>query len=71
MYQEIIHDEPGHPETVREFSAKMGISLKRMEQLIGAMLTITRLDAGNILSQTDTDDTVMYCTFSFFDYSNF
>ena len=49
MYQEIIHDEPDHLETVREFSAKMGISLKRMEQLIGAMLKITRLDAGNIL----------------------
>lgn len=49
MYQEIIHDEPDHPETVKEFSAKIEISLKRMEQLIGAMLKITRLDAGNIL----------------------
>ena len=48
MYQEIIADEPEHPDTVREFSAKMSVSLKRMEYLIQAMLKITRLDTGNI-----------------------
>lgn len=49
MYQEIIKSEPGNPNTVKEFSAKMEVSIKRMEQLIGSMLKITRLDAGNIL----------------------
>lgn len=48
MYQEIIADEPEHPDTVQEFSAKMSVSLKRMEYLIQAMLKITRLDTGNI-----------------------
>lgn len=48
MYQEIIADEPEHPDTVREFSDKMSVSLKRMEYLIQAMLKITRLDTGNI-----------------------
>lgn len=49
MYQEIIEDEPDNVETVKEFSAKIGISLKRMEQLIQAMLKITCLDTGNIV----------------------
>jgi len=49
MYQEIIADEPEHPDTVREFSVKMSVSLKRMEYLIQAMLKITRLDTGNIV----------------------
>lgn len=48
MYQEIIAGEPGNAETVREFAAKMGNSLGRMEQLISAMLKITRLDVGSI-----------------------
>ena len=48
MYQEIIEDEPDNAETVKEFSTKIGVSLKRMEQLIQAMLKITRLDTGNI-----------------------
>lgn len=51
MYQEILEREPDNAETVKQFSAKMGISLKRMEQLILAMLKITRLDAGNIVFQ--------------------
>ena len=34
MYQEIIESEPENAETVKQFAAKMGISLKRMEQLI-------------------------------------
>ena len=49
MYQEIIEDEPDNLETVKEFSEKMGVALKRMEQLIQAMLKITRLDTGNIV----------------------
>ncbi|MCX4374243.1 MAG: HAMP domain-containing sensor histidine kinase, partial [Dysosmobacter sp.] len=53
MYQEIIADEPEHPDTVREFSDKMSVSLKRMEYLIQAMLKITRLDTGNIVFEKD------------------
>lgn len=49
MYQEIIENEPDNVETVKQFAAKMGISLKRMEQLILSMLKITRLDTGNII----------------------
>lgn len=49
MYQEIIENEPDNLETVKEFSAKIGLSLKRMEQLIQSMLKITRLDTGNII----------------------
>ena len=49
MYQEIIENEPENAETVKQFAAKMGISLKRMEQLILSMLKITRLDTGNII----------------------
>ena len=49
MYQEIIENEPDNPETVQEFSHKIGVSLKRIEQLIQSMLKITRLDSGNIL----------------------
>lgn len=49
MYQEIIENEPGNKETVEEFSQKIGIALKRMEQLIQSMLKITRLDTGNVV----------------------
>ncbi len=49
MYQEIIEGEPDNAETVKVFSVKIGISLKRMEQLIQSMLKITRLDTGNIV----------------------
>lgn len=49
MYQEIIGNEPDQVEIVKEFSSKMGTSLKRMEQLIQSMLKITRLDTGSIL----------------------
>ena len=48
LYQEILSDEPEPPDTVREFSMKMGTALKRMERLILSMLKITRLDTGNI-----------------------
>lgn len=33
MYQEIIAGEPENPDTVKEFSAKMGVSLKRTCEL--------------------------------------
>lgn len=49
MYQEIIEAEPDNVITVKEFSGKIGIALKRMEQLILSMLKITRLDTGNII----------------------
>lgn len=48
MYQEIVADEPDNAAVVREFSAKMGVSLRRMETLIQMMLKIARLDAGSI-----------------------
>lgn len=48
MYQEIIESEPNNPETVKEFSFKIGTALKRIEQLIQSMLKITRIDAGSI-----------------------
>lgn len=48
MYQEIIENEPANPETVKEFSLKIGTALKRIEQLIQSMLKITRIDAGSI-----------------------
>ena len=48
MYQEIIENEPDNPETVKEFSLKIGTALKRIEQLIQSMLKITRMDAGSI-----------------------
>lgn len=49
MYQEIIANEPNHPNTVHEFAEKAGFALRRMEQLIQAMLKITRLDTGSIV----------------------
>lgn len=49
MYQEIIAGEPENAEIVKEFSAKIGSSLNRMNQLIQSMLKITRLDSGNII----------------------
>ena len=48
IYQEIIENEPDNPETVKEFSFKIGTALKRIEQLIQSMLKITRIDAGSI-----------------------
>lgn len=48
MYQEIIENEPDNPETVKDFSLKIGTALKRIEQLVQAMLKITRIDAGSI-----------------------
>lgn len=49
MYQEIMETEPDHPAVIQKFTAKTGLALSRMEQLIESMLKITRLDAGNIV----------------------
>lgn len=54
MYQEIIEGEHGNEETVKDFAVKMGNSLRRMEQLISAMLKITRLDAGTITFEKES-----------------
>ncbi len=48
MYQEIIEGEPENIDAVKNFAAKMGTALERMKSLIGSMLKLTRLDAGNI-----------------------
>lgn len=53
MYQEIIENEPDNPDTIKEFSVKIGTALKRIEQLIQLMLKITRLDAGSIVFEKD------------------
>lgn len=49
MYQEIMEGEPGSVDTVREFSAKSGAAIRRMESLIRSMLKIARLDTGSIV----------------------
>ena len=48
MYNEIILAEPDNPALITEFSRKTTAALQRMEQLIQALLKITRLDAGSI-----------------------
>lgn len=48
MYQEILAGEPGNARTVERFTARMGVSLRRMERLLRSLLTLTRLDAGAI-----------------------
>lgn len=54
MYHEIISGEPDNIETVTVYSEKTGLALKRMEQLIQAMLKITRLDAGSIVFEKES-----------------
>ncbi|SHN56517.1 sensor histidine kinase [Desulfitobacterium chlororespirans] len=48
VYNEIILAEPDNPALITEFSRKTTAALQRMEQLIQALLKITRLDAGSI-----------------------
>ena len=48
-YQEIMENEPDHPDVIQKFTAKTELALNRMEQLIESMLKITRLDAGSIV----------------------
>ena len=54
MYQEIIENEPDNVKTVKEFIGKIRTSLVRMEQLISAMLKITRLDVGTITFEKES-----------------
>lgn len=51
MYTEIIAEEPNHRETVERFSRKTMQSLERMEQLVQALLKVSRIDAGSIVFQ--------------------
>ena len=44
MYMEILSEEPGDAETVKEFTRKSVQSLERMEQLIQSLLKMARLD---------------------------
>lgn len=48
MYMEILEEEPENAETVKTFSRKSMRSLERMEQLIGSLLKMARLDTGSI-----------------------
>lgn len=48
MYNEIIRGHAGEPEIVREFAERTASSLERMEELIGMLLKLARLDAGSI-----------------------
>lgn len=49
MYQEIMEKEYDSPAVIRNFTAKTGLALKRMEHLIQSLLKITRLDTGNVM----------------------
>lgn len=49
MYTEIISQEPDHMETVKRFSDKAMQSLDRIEQLVQALLKVSRIDAGSIV----------------------
>lgn len=51
MYTEIISQEPDHVETVERFSGKTMQSLERIEQLVQALLKVSRIDAGSIIFQ--------------------
>lgn len=53
MYQEIMENEPDQPAVIEEFAKKTGLALKRMEDLLLALLKITRLDAGSILFEKE------------------
>ncbi len=48
LYQQILAQEPDHPDAVRTFCGKMETSLERMEDLVLSLLKIARLDAGAI-----------------------
>ncbi len=49
MYTEIIAEKPGHKEIVERFSEKTMQSLERIEQLVQALLKVSRIDAGSIV----------------------
>lgn len=54
LYQEIMENEPDQPAVIEEFAAKTGVALKRMEDLLLALLKLTRLDAGSIIFKKET-----------------
>lgn len=54
LYNEIIYAEPDNAETVRAYSQKTSSALKRIEELIQAMLKITRLDSGSIIFEKES-----------------
>lgn len=49
MYQEIILEEPENTDTVTHFAQKSMESLERTQRLIQSLLTMARLDTGNIM----------------------
>lgn len=49
MYTEIMQEEPGKEEAVRNFTEKSMQSLERMENLIQSLLKMARLDTGTIV----------------------
>lgn len=49
MYTEIMSEEPDHVETVERFLPKTMQSLERIEQLVQALLKVSRIDAGSIV----------------------
>lgn len=51
MYTEIISQEPEHVDTVKRFADKTMQSLERIEQLVQALLKVSRIDAGSIVFQ--------------------
>ena len=51
MYNEILLEEPDHPDTVRTFAQKSEASIERMKSLTLSLLKIARLDAGGISFQ--------------------
>lgn len=49
MYMEIIMEESGNEDVVKEFSRKSAQSLKRIEHLVQSLLKMARLNTGNIV----------------------
>jgi len=64
MYNEIIENEPDNIETVKRFSAKIGESISRIEQLIQSMLKITRLDTESIVFEKENHSLTELIAFS-------
>ena len=53
LYQEIMKNEPDQPAVIEKYTAKTGLALKRMEDLLLSLLKITRLDAGSIIFEKE------------------
>lgn len=49
MYMEIIMEESGNEDVVKEFSRKSAQSLERIEHLVQSLLKMARLNTGNII----------------------